>query len=45
MTILNTFKFDNTYTKEISLENCPKLVYFLEINTTEGTINKKLALQ
>ena len=45
MTILNTFKFDNAYTKAIILENFPKAVYFLEINTTKGTINKKLVLQ
>ena len=45
MTILNTFKFDNTYTKAINLENYPKAVYFLEVNTAEGTINKKLVLQ
>ena len=38
-------QFDGTYTKAISLENYPKAVYFLEINTTEGTINKKIALQ
>ncbi|MDC3230546.1 T9SS type A sorting domain-containing protein, partial [Bacteroidota bacterium] len=38
-------QFDGTYTKEISLENYPKAVYFLEINTTEGTANKKLILQ
>ena len=38
-------QFDGTYTKAISLENYPKAVYFLEINTTEGKINKKLALQ
>ena len=38
-------QFNGTYTKAISLENYPKAVYFLEINTTEGTINKKLILQ
>ncbi|MBH07514.1 MAG: hypothetical protein CMP71_00065, partial [Flavobacteriales bacterium] len=38
-------KFDGTYTKAISLENYPKAVYFLEINTNEETINKKLMLQ
>ena len=38
-------QFDGTYTKAISLENYPKAVYFLEINTTEGTINKKIVLQ
>ena len=38
-------QFDGTYTKAISLENYSKAVYFLEINTTEGTINKKLILQ
>ena len=38
-------EFDGTYTKAISLENYPKAVYFLEINTKQGTINKKLVLQ
>ena len=38
-------QFDGKYTKAISLKNYPKLVYFLEINTIEGTINKKLVLQ
>ena len=38
-------QFDGTYTKAISLENYPKAVYFLEINTIQGTINKKLILQ
>ncbi|RPG52455.1 MAG: T9SS C-terminal target domain-containing protein [Flavobacteriales bacterium TMED84] len=37
-------QFDGTYTKAIRLENYPKAVYFLEINTTEGTVNKKLVL-
>ena len=31
-------QFDGTYTKAISLENYPKAVYFLEINTNQGTI-------
>ena len=38
-------QFDGKYTKAISLKNYPKVVYFLEINTIEGTINKKLVLQ
>ena len=38
-------QFDGTYTKAISLENYTKAVYFLEINTKQGTINKKLILQ
>ena len=38
-------EFDGTYTKAISLENYPKAVYFLEINTNQGTVNKKLVLQ
>ena len=33
-------EFDGTYTKAISLENYPKAVYFLEIYTSQGTINK-----
>ena len=36
---------DGTYTKAISLENYPKAIYFLEIETIEGSINKKLILQ
>ena len=36
---------DGTYTKAISLENYPKAIYFLEIETTQGIINKKLILQ
>ena len=36
---------NGTYTKAISLNNYPKAVYFLEINTTQGIINKKLILQ
>ena len=36
---------DGAYTKAISLENYPKAIYFLEIETTQGTINKKLILQ
>ena len=38
-------EFDGPYTKAISLKNYPKAVYFLEINTTEGAINKIIALQ
>tara|TARA_B100001057_G_scaffold444830_1_gene482082 strand:- start:405 stop:617 length:213 start_codon:yes stop_codon:yes gene_type:complete len=38
-------EFDGAHTKAISLENYPKAVYFLEINTKKGTINKKLVLQ
>ena len=38
-------RHDGTYTKAISLENYPKAIYFLEIETKEGTINKKLILQ
>ena len=38
-------QFDGAYTKAISLENYPKAVYFLEIYTIQGTINKKLILQ
>ena len=36
---------DGTYTKAISLENYPKAIYFLEIETIDGIINKKLILQ
>jgi len=38
-------EFNGAYTKAISLENYPKAVYFLEINTNKGSINKKLLLQ
>ena len=34
-------QFDGTYTKAISLENYPKAVYFIEIYTSQGTVNKK----
>ena len=36
---------DGTYTKAISLEYYPKAIYFLEIDTDNGIINKKLILQ
>ena len=36
---------DGTYTKAISLENYPKAIYFLEIETGVEIINKKLILQ
>jgi len=36
---------DGTYTKAISLENYPKAIYFLEIETIQQIINKKLILK
>ena len=38
-------KFVGEYTKQISLKDYSKGVYFLEINDTKGTINKKIILQ
>lgn len=38
-------QFIGEYTKQISLENNAKGIYFLEIETNEGVINKKLILQ
>jgi hypothetical protein len=38
-------EFVGEYTKKISLEGYPKAVYFLEIETDSGIINKKLILQ
>jgi len=38
-------QFVGQYTKEVSLATYPKGVYFLEITTDKGVINKKLILQ
>ena len=38
-------QFIGEYTKQISLEEYPKAIYFLEIETDDGVINKKLILQ
>jgi hypothetical protein len=38
-------QFVGQYTKEVSLSTYPKGVYFLEITTDKGVINKKLILQ
>ena len=38
-------EFVGEYTKQISLKDYSKGVYFLEINDTNGTINKKIILQ
>ena len=38
-------EFVGEYTKQISLKDYSKGVYFLEINDTKGTINKKIILQ
>ena len=40
-----TEQFVGEYTKKISLENQSKGIYFLEIETKDGIINKKLILQ
>ena len=38
-------QFVGEFTKEVSLNTYPKGVYFLEITTDSGVINKKLILQ
>ena len=38
-------QFVGEYTKQISLDNYGKGLYFLEIETNNGIINKKLILQ
>ena len=38
-------EFIGEYTKQISLDNYGKGIYFLEIETNTGIINKKLILQ
>ena len=41
----NLQEFIGEYTKQISLTNNAKGIYFLEIETNDGVINKKLILQ
>ena len=38
-------QFVGEYTKQINLAEYPKAIYFLEIETDDGVINKKLILQ
>jgi hypothetical protein len=38
-------QFIGEYTKQINLENSAKGIYFLEIETNQGVINKKMILQ
>ena len=38
-------QFIGEYTKQISLDNYSKGIYFLEIETNDGVVNKKLILQ
>ena len=38
-------EFVGEYTKQISLDNYGKGIYFLEIETRNGIVNKKLILQ
>ena len=38
-------EFIGEYTKQINLSNNAKGIYFLEIESNEGIINKKLTLQ
>jgi len=40
-----TYQFIGEYTKQINLSDNAKGIYFLEIETNEGVINKKLILQ
>ncbi len=39
------YQFTGEYIKSIDLGRYEKAIYFLEIQTDEGTINKKLILQ
>ena len=41
----NLEQFIGEYTKQIDLTNNAKGIYFLEIETNDGVINKKLILQ
>jgi hypothetical protein len=41
----NLQQFVGEYTKQIDLSNNAKGIYFLEITTNDGMINKKLILQ
>ena len=41
----NLEQFIGEYTKQINLSNNAKGIYFLEIETNDGMINKKLILQ
>ena len=41
----NLEQFISEYTKQIDLSNNAKGIYFLEIETNDGVINKKLILQ
>ena len=41
----NLEQFIGEYTKQINLSNNAKGIYFLEIEKTDGIINKKLILQ
>ena len=38
-------QFIGVYAKQIDLSNNTKGIYFLEIETSEGVINKKIILQ
>ena len=43
--IESKYQFIGEYTKQIDLTEYPKAIYFLEIETDEGVINKNLILQ
>ena len=38
-------KFVGEYTKQVNLNSFTKGVYFLEITTNDGVVNKKIVLQ
>ena len=41
----NKTQFIGQYAKQINLKDYPKAIYYLEIETFEGVINKKLIFQ
>ena len=41
----NLEQFIGEYTKQVDLTNNSKGIYFLEVETNEGVVNKKLILQ
>ena len=43
--IESKYQFIGEYTKQINLAQYPKAIYFLEIETDEGILSKKLILQ
>ena len=43
--IESKYQFIGEYTKQVNLAEYPRAIYFLEIETDDGVINKKLILQ